>query len=282
MGGQPAPPQQPQQSPAGPAFNGPTQGPPQGFTGQQQPQQFVGQQMPQQQPGGGQPNYNQNPFAGITSGDQSNQRHPFLEDGDYKLKISGIKLLNARSGKTHYIIEGDILASNNPLCPPGMRVSCFINMSNKDMASKHCSAFVASVFGHEPASLPKDTPHAPWTDTQTGQQMPWAYYLEMSVSDAQPWVGADAAVNVRTIGTQNGGEFSLHTWHPAATFVIPAMAAPSQHAQQAAPPPPQVGGTHPSAWGGQPQQQPQQAPWGAVPPTQPGFPPQGGGWNGGQ
>jgi hypothetical protein len=174
------------------------------------------------------------------------------------MKLHAVKFLQSRAGKALFIIESDILESNNPMSPAGLRVSSFIDMSNMDTRGRHISAFITAVHGFDPSSLPKESPVAPWQDQQTGQSMPWDYYALQAVHDTNPWQGREVGVNVQTIKTQAGRDFSLHTWVPAQGMVVPA-AAPVQQAAPAA----------------QPEQQQ------ATPPTQQAAQPaQGGQWNG--
>jgi hypothetical protein len=224
----------------------------------------IGGQPPQGQPPQGMPpqqqNYQNNPFQGLTSGDPSATRHPFLKDGSYKLALHAVKFVQSRGGKALYIIESDITASNNPLSPVGMRVSSFIDMSNMDTRGRHIASFVTATHGYDPSTLPKDSPNAPWADPQTSQQMPWDYYAMQSVHDTNPWQGREVGVHVQTIKTQAGRDFSLHTWVPiqsmgelvAAAQPVPEAAPQQQEAPQQQPPqqqPPQSGN-----WGGPPNQ----------------------------
>ncbi len=286
-GAQPPPGQPGGQPPAQPQWGQPAQPPPQQAQPVAQPQPPPGaamvqqpqgmpvpgaqpQQMPQQQPGFGapqQPNYGANPFAGITSGDPSAARHPFLEDGAYMLKVHAVKFKQSRAGKMLYIIETDVMASNNPMRPVGLRVSSFIDMSNMDTRGRHIAGFTAAIYGVDPESLPKESPNAPWVDQQTGQAMAWSHYAEMSIHDSNPWQGIELGCHVQTVPTNAGGTFSLHTWVPAGKMVIPA-AAPA-----AAPLPAQTGA--PAGWNGQQQVLPGGPPAGALPAGPPQPPPGG-------
>ena len=181
-----------------------------------------------------QPNFNANPFAGMTSGDQTGSRRPYLEDGYYKLLIQANKYKPARSGKQLYITEVRITASNVAARPVGMECSCFIDMGNMDMRGKNLSALASAVYGFDPKKLPKDSVIAPWNDPQYQRPLRWDEYALMSIGDNQPWVGREVGCHVTTIDTKGGGEFSLHEWAPAEGFVIPA---PAPQVQQAAPPP---------------------------------------------
>jgi hypothetical protein len=245
-------PQQPPQMAPNPVPQSPFGGPPQGY-----------QQPPQMQ----QPNFGGDPFVGLTSGDPSASRNPFLEEGSYKLKLVACKFKASRAGKSLYIIETEILQSNNPARPPGMHCSSFIDLSNRDTAGRHLAAFVTAIHGYDPTQLPKETPVAPWVEQATGRQMTWAEYAKHSIHDSNPWAGREIGCNVQSIETKAGNDFSLHTWIPASKQVIGAMMAPAP----VVPTPPAAnlpGGFAVVPGPGQMPGQgaPGQAPWGAPPP----------------
>lgn len=240
-----------QQPPPGQAFGQQAQ-PPQAPM-QQMPQQVQQapqhqiQQMPQQQmqgmpaPGQQMPPGQQmqmpmgvagagNPFEGMTSGDQSGgARHPYLGgggkgaesiNGDYKLKIVGVKFIKARSsGKPQYIIEVQILESNQAERTVGMTCSIFINLGNRDTGFKHLAAFLASVYGYEPSTLPKDSQLSPWG-------MPWMDVAQQSIQPDQPITGQEIGCHVTQIITGDGNPWTLHTFTPAASMVIPPTPPP--------------------------------------------------------
>jgi hypothetical protein len=198
------------------------------------------------------PNFAASPFAGLTSGDPSAQRLPYLKDGIYLVAISALRSKPSRQGKQFYIIETEIRQSSNPERPPGMRCASFIDLSNVDTRGTHMAQFISAIYGYDFRQVPAASRLAPWVDPQSGQQMDWSYYGEMSVHDSQPWRGIEVGVHVETINTKANTPYSLHQWMPAAQTVVgaPAAASPTPGgapAQQWAPPP---GG---QGWGGGPQ-----------------------------
>jgi hypothetical protein len=257
------PPQQPQQ---------PQQG---GYPQQQQqggyPQQPQGG-YPQQPQGGypGQPNFNTDPFAGLNSGEPI-ERHPYLNPGyAYKLRIHAIRMKPQRQGgKLLYIIEHDILETNDPQLPAGSRASSMIDMSNINMRGINMAKFVSAVHGVDPGSIPQNSTVAPWQDAATGQQREWSDYARESIHDTNPWAGREVGCRTEATTTQGNKPFTVHNWCPIDDLEIPVAAAafPAQPPQQ-----PQ------QAW--QPQQphqpqQPQGAPQGGYAPQQPQQAPQG-------
>jgi hypothetical protein len=233
---------------------------PQGFAnGQAFQQQMPPQQQPQFAP---QQQFQNDPFAGLTSGSQEN-RFPFLNAGHHKLRIDRAFIKNTRKGKTFFALEVTVNATNNPRHPPTSQATVFIDLGNEDMRGRHLSRLVCSVHGFDPQSLPKDTPVAPWSDQQTGQQMPWAHYLSQAVSEQNPWQGAEVGTYSKNIVTGRGNPFTVHHWRPAALTEIPPTPAdetPETRDNQQQPP---QGGPPPQGY----------APQQGYPPPQQGYPP---------
>jgi len=163
-----------------------------------------------------------NPFAGMTSGDQtSGTRHPFLGgdrgealEGDYKLVIKRVAVRGRQ--KPYYIIEVLIEESNQPQRPVGMTCSCFIDLTNTDMRGKNISGFIAAAYGVDPTTLEKDSTATPWD----GQE--WGEYAQWSAGDANPFAERKIGCRVMTTITKNNTEFSVHNWVPYDMMVIPA------------------------------------------------------------
>ena len=287
----------PQPGPPGPP--GPPGYPQPGVAMQPGPPMQPGMPMPGQQmpPGTGmQAPATVNPFAGMTSGDQSGSaRHPFLSgekegdsyNGSYRLKVVGLKFLETRAHKMFYIIEAEIQESNQPDRPPGMVCSVFIDLGNRDTGPKHLAGFLASVFGYDPLQLPKDSPVAPWADP-SGQAPSWESVAQASIDPSQPLVGRELGCTVVQIKTGQGKPWSLHTWSPIGNFVIPPSVPPllfPNPVKGGAP----AGVAPPPGWGPPPAGAPQvmagPPPASAIPaqagyppqpgyPLQPGYPPQ--------
>jgi hypothetical protein len=216
--------------------------------------------------------YAMNPFAGMTSGDQSGfARNPFLgggenEDpieGDYKLRL--LRVATAQR-KPLYVIETEILESNQPLRPAGMRCVSMIDLANVDLRGRNIAGFLSAVFGHDPTTLQKDSTVTPW-DGQT-----WGEYAAWSVREDNPLAGREVGCRVQPIKTKAGGDFSLHVWVPMQLMTVPARAR--QQSFAAVPPPPQPPGAAPGGFAtpggftppGAAPQPPGAAPGGFVPP----------------
>lgn len=181
-----------------------------------------------------------NPFAGMTSGDQSSgTRYPFLggggdnEDpieGDYKLLIKRVALRGRQ--KPYYVVEVLIEESNQPQRPVGMMCSCFTDATNVDMRGKNICGFLSAAFGVDPTTLEKDSLTTPWD----GQA--WADYVPWSYSDENPLAERRVGCRVQTTTTKAGNPFSVHNWVPYDMMIVPArtFAQPRQApAQQGIP-----------------------------------------------
>lgn len=221
-----------------------------------------------------------NPFD-VTSGDQSiGARRPYLLDGDYKLEIERCTVKGRND--PDYLIEVKVLESNVPDRPTGFQAVIFIDMSNRDMFGKHVCALIASVFGTDPMTLPKNSQTPPWDP-----QQPWSGYIGWSVSEQNPFAKKQIFCNVTSVWTQKNTPFTLHTFSPiglkqisAVRQVGPAFEASQQRQQgmQAAAGAPAgaapggfvmpgaPAGANPFGGG---------APGFAAPMAQPGMPPQG-------
>jgi hypothetical protein len=224
------------------------------------------------------PNYAMNPFAGMTSGDQSaGTRYPFLGgdkddpfDGDYKLVIHTTAVRGRN--KPFYVIEVEVVESNQPRRPVGMRCSCFIDLTNVDLRGRNISGFISAVYGVDPTTLVKDSTTTPWDGKE------WGDYANWSVGGTNPFAGMKVGCRVQTIETKAGNDFSAHNWVPYAQMVVPERTFVQQPPRQAVPQQPQQppqGGFAPP--GGA-------APGAPVPPLpaqQGGFGQPGGQWNGG-
>jgi hypothetical protein len=172
-------------------------------------------------------------FPTLDSGDQSiGARYPFLEDGTHRLVIHRIAV-RGRS-KAMFIIESEVLETNNTECPPGSRRSSFIDLTNADMRGKNIAGFLAAVFGVEPTTLAKGSTTTPW-DGRT-----WTEYAAWSASEQNPLAGRKVDAFVQTIQTQEGSDFSAHNWSPAGTLTMqPPISIPSASKTQRAPAGPQ-------------------------------------------
>lgn len=229
--------------------------------------------------------YQNNPFAGMTSGDQSiGVRLPYLEDGDYKLKIGKVNVITRRKDKKpFYLIETEVVESNVPARPTGMRCTSMIDLSNADMRGKNITGFLCAVFGYDPTVLPKDSLMAPWVDPNARRNVEWAEYANWSVQENNPLAGAMVGCRVTTIQTVGtGDDFSVHQWIPMALMIIGPMqvARPSSSALPQGPAPAGAQNWGPPAGPGGTVQAPAPAAAWGPPPAQGGAPaaPGNGGW----
>lgn len=246
--------------------------------------------------GGGQPNYDANPFAGMTSGEQI-RSYPFLgtldKDGPpvkgaYKLRLQAIKYKKINSGTTHLIIEVLVTESNQVLRPAGMVCSIFIKQGTV-MSGPNNVAFVAAVLGMNPTALPKDSTHAPWADQRVGRHMAWSEYANEAIQPENPWANREVGCFAEPIKTKAGDDHTRMDWTPIAEMVVPATPAPAPEQPPAplpfnpgampgafGPPPGAFGAPPPAGWQSAPGAPPvgPAGSWGQ-PPAPMGYPPQG-------
>jgi hypothetical protein len=272
---QPQYPQQPLQQPQGyPQM--PMQ--PQGYP--QQPMQggYPAPQMPMPQMQ--QPDYNANPFAGLSPPDPSMTKYPFLEPVSaeiaavYKLQIVKVRHHNSRKGKSLYIIEVDIEASNHPARPAGMRCAAMIDLSQPDTWTQHVIGFLASAHGVQPSTITKGMPKTPWSGED------WVTAAAKTVDESNPMAGWRVGCTTSQIITRANKPFTLNSWSPVEETIVPPMAVlpPPAPAQLPYPQQPPAAGYPPAqAYPQQPMQQPygsqqgypQQPPAAAYPQQQP-------------
>ncbi len=281
QGGYP-PPQQQGYAPQQGGYPPPQQGgypPPQGYA---QPNYGGAPQG-----GYGQPNYGADPLAGLnlTSGDPTmgGERLPYLESGDHILKVHKIEYKPTRGGrgkaaKNFVITTVEIVQTNTPeQHPVGARFTAWLDMSNTDMRGINVAKLLAALNNVDPATLPKDSPVAPWSDA-SGQQPTWTKLLVDACDlQTQPYRERYIASHSYVTETGAGADFTVHDWKPAQGFVIgPApVVRPKQEAA-----PTSAGAWPPNVqWGGAPGQQPMYPPQGGYG-QPPGAPPQQGGFGG--
>lgn len=211
-----------------------------------------------------------NPLSGMTSGDQTfGARRPYLLDGDFNLEIE--RCVIRGRGEPSYLIEVTVLESNVPERPPGTQCVIFIDINNVDTRGKHLCAFIASAYGYEPTSLPKDSQVTPWD----GQQ--WSGYAMWAASEQNPFAKKRLFCNVQTISTRAGSPWTMHTFSPYGAKPIGVRMFGPAFGQQQQAQAPQGAAPAGAAPGGFQQPMPQPG----VPPQ--GFgvapmPPQGGGF----
>jgi hypothetical protein len=146
----------------------------------------------------------------------------YFKPGNYRVKIKACKLVNSQAGpaKTFFVIECDVLQSDNPDIQIGRERSQVINMANV-MGLPNVKQFVAAVSGIEPTSeTVNEEVEAYWKKElkrrglTDGEDVPFADICEL-VSDEKINLFQDIEMKLEctTILTKDkGGEFTKHNW----------------------------------------------------------------------
>lgn len=145
-------------------------------------------------------NADDNIFGSIDNADARGQRNPYLTDGNYLLQIKGCTLKKARTKRNFYLVEFTILESDNEERPAGMTVTWMTDVDN-DMGPINIKRFLAAAAGIDPNS-------------EEANKEITSKVAMLSVSSDQPLAGAQIYVNVQTVTTKAGSNFSEHRWQP--------------------------------------------------------------------
>jgi hypothetical protein len=150
------------------------------------------------------------PFAGIETAEVS-QRNPFLEAGQYILKILSMvyKEPTRTGGYTGIIIEVEVVTSsfdpqNCPLSNQEGTRACIFMKQNDSMASNFKGLLIAAC-GFDNDGNPRPVSSvvtAEEAETAVGPESPFAGALVFDVANSSP--------------TRAGGTFTYHNFHPVA------------------------------------------------------------------
>jgi len=145
---------------------------------------------------------NDDPFAEIDKANANGQRNPYLLDGQYHLKIEKCSLIKARNKDLFYLVEFEILGSDNDERPIGMKVSWMSKM-NTDMGPINCKRFLAAANGLDPNSEA--------ANTEITQEI-----ARLSVDASQPLAGTELYAQAVTTAQKNDPEktFTNIRWEP--------------------------------------------------------------------
>lgn len=207
-------------------------------------------------PFGGQPGMAVNMFAGLKDA-QVFERGNYFQQGVYDVRVVRcIHKQTYRSGMG-FIVELEVVTSNNPAHEPGSTGSWFQNMSkNQATAFGAIKEFLAALHGFDPKSEAFKTQLEPHIERIAAE----------AVSPANSLMGKPIHLETFITKTrEKNTDFTVHKWSPYTGPALPAMTP------RALPTAPAQG--QPAAFGGAPPGFPSPA---VVPGTTiPGFAPQG-------
>lgn len=133
----------------------------------------------------------------------------YFKDGSYIVDIVQVITQKDRKGQAMFIVEAAIAWSDNNERRAGMVPSWVVKMS-WDAALGHIKGFLAACNGVDPND--DVAVKTLFTDSQ-GRDITQAT-AEFVVSSDNPYAGVRVALEVTTVNTKSGGEYSLHKWKP--------------------------------------------------------------------
>jgi hypothetical protein len=139
--------------------------------------------------------------------------------GTFKVKIVAVKMILSRMNENMFVIETEIVESDNPERRPGTRCSQVINLSKHESAPGNIKGFMAAAL---------DVPADHITEDE----------CDLACSDSNPLAGTLMRLSCTITKTRRNTDFTIHQWaflsepEGATKLTSTAKAAP------AAPPPP--------------------------------------------
>ena len=160
-------------------------------------------------------------FSAVTNASVNSGGVYFLA-GTYKIKISAVKMILSRKGENMFVVEADILESDNPERRPGTKASQVINLTKHDSAPGNIKAFMAAAL---------DVPAEEITESE----------CDLACSETNPLAGTIMKLGCTMTKTRANTDFTIHQWsfvsEPDGAVAAP-RANPAAPKAAAAPPPP--------------------------------------------
>lgn len=141
-------------------------------------------------------------FKGMKEASATGGGGVYFLPGVYKVRVKKVHMLQSRKKDDLYIVEADILESNNSDRPPGSFASWLVNMKH-DAALGNIKGFLAACNGIDAADQEK-------IDEEIDDDV-----ADYSISEDNPLAGTEVELICTNIKTKAGGDFTLHTWSPA-------------------------------------------------------------------
>lgn len=142
------------------------------------------------------------PFAAIDTANARGQRNPYLLPGQYHLRIDKCSSFESREGKLFWLVELEILSSDNPERPAGLQVSWMTNL-RKDMGPINVKRFLAAAMSIDP-------------DSDAANTEITSDVARLAVSDDQPLHNLEIFAQCSAVTTREGGDFLDVKWLPVA------------------------------------------------------------------
>lgn len=147
-------------------------------------------------------------FAGLGNA-QITESGSYLPPGfRFKLRVDKCQMVHPRSGIPAFVVDFTVLESNCPDVKVG-EVKNWYQKSNDSFLSAVLE-FMAATFGYN-VNVPESKAKMETELKPNAEQ-----YAEAAVGPAQLMAGRIVAVETRKRDTRGGGDFTKHTWNPAA------------------------------------------------------------------
>jgi hypothetical protein len=129
---------------------------------------------------------------------------PKLPDGSYTLAVEMIALIEGFKGGLTYVIEVEVLTSDNPECRPGSKRAITIGGLDKKDREKNAKARVKSFLAA--------AAHLTGNEPEPFKGVSWSKFLKDSYSEEQALTGAEFAVQKYTKKTANNFDFAMYVF----------------------------------------------------------------------
>jgi hypothetical protein len=145
-------------------------------------------------------------FTGIEQADISGTK-PYFETGTYVVDIMRVFTLTSRKQQKLFIIECEIVESDNPNRPPGMECSQVIVIKPDTPAMGNVLAFIAASQGIDPYNT---------ANKELIKKEITEAFCEYVVTKENPLGGKRLRLKCAPIKTKADTDFTVHYWGPYA------------------------------------------------------------------
>ena len=137
-------------------------------------------------------------FSGIEQ-TKTFKNAPYLAPGQYELAIASMLLVESskKKGQEFFVVEFNVVTSNNPNAAPGSLVAWLVDMGHGDTALSNCTAFASAVLDCDEEDVNEEA-------------------MNRLVGPDQPATGIHVKANAFTIKTKAGSDFTKVRWDPVA------------------------------------------------------------------
>lgn len=129
---------------------------------------------------------------------RANQGGLYMLPGVYEVKVLKVTDMESRKGDDLFIVELEIVESDNDARRPGMKPSWVVNLK-QDAALGNIKGFIAAAMGMDPSD-------------ESVSSDEWEDAVETAVSKENPLAGTMMHLECVNIKTREGGDFTLHRW----------------------------------------------------------------------